>query len=135
MPGPGDSFTSFTVRASGLGAFPLMRAPRVIWAGVEGEAREDTDRLLHLQALTERRATELGLAQERRPYAPHITLGRVTPPFGGLKELMDDVIGRECRSPYCTIDELLLMRSTLAPGGSVYEVAQRWKLQGAPARG
>jgi 2'-5' RNA ligase len=129
MPDPGASFAPFSLRARGLGAFPLMRAPKVIWAGVAGEAREDTDRLLHLQALTERSAMELGLPQERRPYSPHITLGRVSPPFHGLKELIDDLIGRECESPLCTVDELLLMRSSLMPEGAHYEVVRRWDLR------
>lgn len=128
MPEPGESFHPFSIRARGLGAFPLMRAPRVIWAGVEGETRTDTDRLLHLQSHTESMAVTLGLPRERRTYSPHITLGRVSPPFEGLKELIDDIIGRECQSEFCTVDELLLMRSRQSSAGVSYEAMKRWKL-------
>jgi len=128
MPDLGGLHGPFTVRARGLGAFPLMRAPRVLWAGVEGETQRDTDHLLSLQKHTERWAGELGLVPERRSYSPHITLGRVTPPFDGLKKLMDDVIGRECLSGYGTVEELLLMRSKLSGGPAAYEVARRWRL-------
>lgn len=116
------------LRASGLGAFPLLRAPRVFWAGVEGESQEDMDRLLHLQGRTEHWSRKLGLAPERRRYAPHITLGRMGHPSDGLRELTDDIIERECISPYCSIDSIVLMRSTLTRAGSTYEVLRRWGL-------
>lgn len=116
------------LRASGLGAFPLLRAPRVFWAGVEGESQEDMDRLLHLQGRTEQWSQRLGFTPERRRYAPHITLGRIGRPSDGLKELTDDIIGRECLSPYCSIEAIVLMRSTLTRMGSTYEVLRRWEL-------
>lgn len=116
------------LRASGLGAFPLLRAPRVFWAGVEGGSQEDMDRLLHLQGRTEQWSQKLGLEPERRRYAPHITLGRIGRPSDGLKELTDDIIGRECLSPYCSIESIVLMRSTLTRAGSIYEVVRRWEL-------
>ncbi len=58
---------------AGLGAFPAGRNPRVVWAGVTG----DTEALNALHALTEGVATSLGWPPERRPFRPHLTLGRV----------------------------------------------------------
>lgn len=116
--------------ARGLGAFPLLRAPRVFWAGVDGKSREDTDHLLHIQGRTEQWARQIGLPPEHRRYAPHITLGRVARASEGLRELTDDIIGRECWSEYSDIDEIVLMRSRLSSGGSSYEVLERWELGG-----
>jgi 2'-5' RNA ligase len=118
----------FDLRAEGLGAFPLLRAPRIFWAGVAGGTQQDTDRLLHLQARTEQWARRIGLPAENRRYAPHITLGRVRRPLTALKELTDDVIGRACHSETCHIAELLLLRSRLTPKGSIYEVEGRGSL-------
>lgn len=112
----------FRLRARGLGAFPAMRAPRVFWAGVEGEHQGDTDRLLHAQQQTEHWARAVGLAPEGRRYVPHITLGRVGSAGAGLKALTDDVITRDCCSEFCTIGRLVLMRSVFGERGPEYSV-------------
>jgi 2'-5' RNA ligase len=123
-----EAFQGFSLCASGLGAFPLLRAPRILWAGVDGESRADLDRLLHVQARTEQWARHIGLAAERRTYSPHVTLGRVARPLEGLKEVIDDLIGRECHSAFSRIDELVLMRSVFASGGVRYEEVGRRSL-------
>lgn len=123
IPRSGD----LSLRARGLGAFPLMRAPRVIWAGVEGETRHDTDRLLQLQGMTEEWARRIGLPPENRGYSPHITLGRVARPSPGLHELTNDIISRECQSDYSRIGEIVLMRSVLS-GGARYEDVGRYEV-------
>ncbi|MBS1911667.1 MAG: RNA 2',3'-cyclic phosphodiesterase [Bacteroidetes bacterium] len=116
----GRGLHPFTLRARGLGAFPSLRAPRVIWAGVEAEARTDHDHLLALQKETESWARAIGLPAEQRPYSPHITLGRVARPSPGLQELMNEVITRTFESGFCRIDSVALMRSELRPEGPRY---------------
>ncbi|HVZ38929.1 MAG TPA: RNA 2',3'-cyclic phosphodiesterase [Candidatus Kapabacteria bacterium] len=116
----GRGLHPFTLRTRGLGAYPSLRAPRVIWAGVEGEARTDLDHLLALQKQTESWARAIGLPAEQRPYAPHITLGRVARPSAGLQELMNEVITRPFESGFCRIDSVALMRSELRPDGARY---------------
>ena len=128
LPSEGQIGQAFTIGASGLGAFPQMRAPSIVWAGVDGEAMHDLDRLRHLQARTERWAREAGIAPERKRFTPHLTLGRVRRPPDRVSALIDDITVRECRSPFRRVAELLLMRSTLTPSGSEYEVLERWKL-------
>lgn len=118
----------FRLRAAGLGAFPALRSARVLWAGVEGETPEDRQRLGELQQLTEGWARQIGLAPEGRRYTPHITLGRVRNPSAGLRAVVDAMTVGECLSPFCTIAELLLMRSTLTERGAEYEVVGRWRV-------
>lgn len=122
---------AFSLAARGLGAFPMLRAPRILWAGVAPETESDRDRLRHLQQMTESWARRLGLAPESRPYSPHITLGRIRRPGSHLRQLMDDLIARECDSGFCRIGELLLIESTLTSEGSNYEVVRRWELEEA----
>lgn len=116
----------FRLRAAGLGAFPTLRSARVLWAGVEGETAEHRQQLNELQAMTERWAREIGLTPEGRRYTPHITLGRVRNPSAGLRNVVDVMTTGECLSPFCTITELLLMRSTLTERGAKYEIVERW---------
>ena len=67
----------FAVEVEGLGAFPSMARPRIIWAGIGGTGRT---RLLELQAATGKALQLAGFELEARPYAPHLTLGRVRRP-------------------------------------------------------
>lgn len=68
----------FQVRLWGLGTFPNApypnnKGPRVLWAGLEGEV----DRLRELQEKSESALEALGYPIDRRPFNPHLTLGRV----------------------------------------------------------
>jgi RNA 2',3'-cyclic 3'-phosphodiesterase len=56
----------------GIGAFPNLRRPRVVWMGVAAEPRLE---LLHHDV--EVACEQLGLPVEGRPFRPHLTLARV----------------------------------------------------------
>ncbi len=64
---------SLRLQAAGLGCFPNPRAPRVIWVGLSG----DLDALGALQEAVEAALAPLGFPTEKRPFSPHLTLGRV----------------------------------------------------------
>lgn len=67
-----DGTETSEVRICGLGSFPNMKDPRVLWAGVQ------TD--LDLAGLTERIRSELRKERIRfdtKQFAPHITLARL----------------------------------------------------------
>jgi len=59
------------LRITGLGAFPSPRRPSILWAGVTPAAP-----LAAWAARIEAVVAPLGVAPERRPFAPHITLAR-----------------------------------------------------------
>jgi len=61
----------FTIGVRGIGAFPNLARPRVVWVGLESAE------LIALAASIERAAIESGLAPERRSYTPHLTIGRL----------------------------------------------------------
>jgi 2'-5' RNA ligase len=129
LPDQEEPSESMLIRAEGLGAFPLLRAPRTLWTGVAAATEHDMDQLRHLQKRTETWAQRIGLPAENRRFSPHVTLGRVRQPSASLKDLMDDLIARECRSELCRVDELLLLRSTLDRSGPTYETLKSWKLK------
>jgi 2'-5' RNA ligase len=72
----------FQVSTSGFGAFPSERRARILWAGVgEGSGplravAQSVDDLLE----------SAGFGRERRPYLPHLTLGRARAPGGKLED-------------------------------------------------
>lgn len=67
-----QSFDPFEIKAGGLGAFPSLEAPRVLWLGVDGGKS-----LTKLQGEIERTLTELGFAKDERAFFPHVTIGRI----------------------------------------------------------
>lgn len=103
----------------GTGCFPDGRRPRVLWAGIEG----DVVGLKRLQADVEHALTGLGFAPDDRPYAPHLTIGRVN---GSLppRELQDLIatLEKADRQPSTgwPVEAITLFRSELRPGGSRY---------------
>ena len=118
-------YRPFTIGIGGLGAFPDLRRPSVIWMGVTA----GSDKLKDMARNLESDLGRLGFKREKREFHPHFTLGRVRNPrsFSGfptsqLKE--KDSLGSS------EIDVLLLMKSTLTPGGSVYEMISEHRLTG-----
>ena len=112
--------TPSTLRLSRLGAFPSARRPRVLWVGTT----EEVAPLTAFYRQVEERLAALHFPREGRPFAPHITLGRVrdgAPPqvHHRLEEALvdNDTLGEVPPAP---VTEVVLYRSTLTPAGAVY---------------
>ena len=111
---------SFHLNLSGLGVFPNSREPRVLWAGVDG----DLENLKRLQNLADQHISDLGFAREHRPFRPHLTIGRVRDQvLSGERRKIGEVLQRATLPPTDTweVKEVHLIRSTLTPGGAIYD--------------
>ena len=117
----------FTLSTGRLGVFPRPREPRVVWIGVEGEV----PRLRALQADVERLVAPLGYPTEKRPFSPHLTLGR-TAKTANPRELA--AIGAAVaaseveRTAAWPVGSIVLMRSDLHPGGARYTTLAHFEL-------
>jgi 2'-5' RNA ligase len=120
----GRSTPTCDVTYTGLGAFPTMQRPRVVWAGCE----EKTGTLLSLKKRLEGGLLPLGFRTEERVFHPHITLGRLK----GDRNIRNLISMLEkCMFEPRTVElgEVQLMKSVLNPGGSVYSVVYSTQLQ------
>lgn len=109
----------FQLALGKLGTFGGRRGPRVLWVDITG----DDERLRELQEAVERTLVEIGFPPEERAFSPHLTLARVRqPPRPGIGERVSRALG-SAEPPSCEfpVREVVLMRSTLQPGGAVYE--------------
>ena len=107
---------AMSVEAAGIGGFPNLRRPRVIWAGLMGEV----DPILDLQLALEREIGPMGFPPENRPFSPHLTLGRVNSPKG-MNRLTECIeAGSAWTSGPFILDRLVLFRSILYPSGAAY---------------
>ena len=106
----------FPMRIAGIGAFPNFRRARVVWIGVEHEARLE---LLHHDI--EVAAEQVGFELEGRAFRPHITLARVRSPLPEERVRRLARIARRIDfSAILHVSEITLFESTLAPDGAHY---------------
>lgn len=97
-----------------LGFFPNPRAPRNFWCGIEAPGLAD------LAADTETATAGVGIAAEKRPYSPHLTLARIKERVD-LRPLHEAIAGLPSSDfGRFTADRFFLYRSQLRPSGSVY---------------
>jgi len=111
--------TSF--RAIGLGCFPHPRRPRVIWAGVE----ETAGNLPRIKEALDRELEPLGFKREKRPFSPHLTLGRVDKRASNNEAAeLGRVVERATLQEVgrVKVAQIHLIRSDLLPAGPVYSI-------------
>lgn len=104
---------------AGLGAFPSIRAPRVVWAGLEG----DLEPLSSLARTMDAALATLGYTAENRPFTPHLTLARVRQEAtGDERATLGAAILRTPSAQRLSFQagSASVMRSLLTPGGAVY---------------
>jgi 2'-5' RNA ligase len=116
------------LRAHGIGAFPSWRRPRVVWVGLD-----DGGRLAGLAQRIDELIEPLGFAREKRRFTPHVTLGRVNSMrrWAALEEHLKAHI--DAGFGACTVQDVVLYRSTLQRSGAVY--TQLWTIPLTENRG
>jgi 2'-5' RNA ligase len=105
---------SLRVSTQGLGAFPHLRRPRVIWAGLSGEG------LKELSDTVEAALMPLDFPPEEREFAPHLTLGRVRSLRGWERVLVVVKEHEQTSFGESVIAQVTLYQSELRPDGAVY---------------
>ena len=110
------------MRVNGVGAFPSLAKPRVIWAGLE----DSVGALAPLVRRVEDLLVPLGFSREKRPFTPHLTLGR-TRSNKGLADLVEEVRqNMDASGPYFVADQAILFQSILRPTGPEYHPLVRF---------
>ncbi len=115
----------FDLHVRGTGCFPPRgRDVRVVWAGLSDE----TGRMERLYTLLEATMTDLGFPPERRPFSPHLTLGRAKSPRQATP-LREHVAGFDSfDSGVQAVDSVILFESRLRKTGAEYTVVVRERL-------
>ena len=112
----------FTIKISGVSAFPRINNPRIIWIGVSNNKNV----MIELKKKTDELITVLGYHPEKKRFIPHATIARVRAVRNrdiikqNLIDLADIQIGD------MTVDAISMTKSTLTPSGPIYETL--WKI-------
>jgi 2'-5' RNA ligase len=117
----------FTITVEGAGAFPPSGPARIVWIGVT----EGADRLTDLWRELSGRLGPLGFEPERRPYHPHVTIGRVKDADSGMSRKARQLLGSATvHAGSSHVRSMTLFESRLSPGGARYEPRLRVPLTG-----
>ncbi len=116
----------FAISIEGIGAFPRTTSPRVVWLGVHQGAEE----LIKLAEKAEQACEKLGFAKEERPFAPHLTIGRVRS-RDQLAPLIKRLQVAEFRgSETVPVNQISLFESVLSSKGPLYTLRAEITLGG-----
>jgi 2'-5' RNA ligase len=115
------NINTFNLVAEGIGVFPGIKRPRVIWVGLRGQVQS----LFAMQRLLEDNLAALGYKKEKRPFKGHLTLGR-------FKQSVNPNTIRRVLQEFgnLTIEEftarrVIFYKSDLKPTGAVYSQLQQ----------
>lgn len=119
----------FTATLHGLGAFPGLERPRILWVGVAQGAME----VRALQARVAAALAARGFPPESRPWHAHLTIGRVFDERRWRREAspgLREAITRLGSTGFgeVPVASIALMRSDLHPSGARYSELRAFEL-------
>lgn len=105
----------FSIEIGGIGAFPNLARPRVLWVGLK---RGDEPTVKLANAIN-RELAELGYSKDNR-FHPHFTLARLKSqvnlrPYINLFQKFETL-----DRTLLTVDKIVLVKSELHPSGAIY---------------
>ncbi|MDH5575523.1 MAG: RNA 2',3'-cyclic phosphodiesterase [Nitrospirota bacterium] len=108
----------FSIEVQGVGVFPQVKHPRILWVGVTGKTHALQELVLEIESTLE----PLGFSPEEKPYHPHLTLARIKRDNAivGSALLKHGVLEREPHLGTLTVDRLTLFQSDLDSTGATY---------------
>ncbi len=108
-------YSIFDLKISGIGVFPNLKSPKVLWTGVKV-----VDTLEGLCRDIDSGMASLGFPLEKRKFSPHLTLGRFRS-MKGKGAVIDEI---KLHNADCigivNVRAVSLMKSDLGPAGAKY---------------
>ncbi|MFH1868524.1 MAG: RNA 2',3'-cyclic phosphodiesterase [Candidatus Omnitrophota bacterium] len=116
----------FDIHLAKIGAFPRIAFPKIVWVGID----EGSQGCMALAKSVEEAMQRLGFEKEKRPFSPHLTLGRVR----SLKNNSQLTSAVEKEKDFSSqtkvsINKITLFQSTLTPKGPIYTPLKEFSLE------
>ncbi len=121
-----NSHQSFSLSLSGIGVFPDLYCPRVMWAGIEKGKKE----CISLQKDIEGSINSVKVKQENRTFSPHLTIGRFI--TKNHKPDIGRIIEKERNfhlKALAPVNAIMLFESILTPKGAIHKIVEKFPLR------
>jgi 2'-5' RNA ligase len=121
-----EKHSPISLKAKGIGVFPGIKRPRVLWVGLAGQL----EALVKLQKTLDKNLIVLDFPREKRPFKGHLTMGRIKDRID-VKKLGDALMAfRRFESETFTAGQIILYKSELTPSGAIYTKLSSASLDG-----
>ena len=115
-------FTPFSIELKGIGVFPNLYSPRIIWAGIA----EGTKKMNNIFDQIEIQLRQLGFNPDYKGFSPHLTLARVK--YGKNNDQLTTFLKNyvEYRIGNVNLNCIKLKKSELMPTGPFYTTIKKF---------
>ena len=107
-------FLKFDISLKGIGAFPKLKSPKIIWIGTDEKSGK---MMTELSKKVEKALEPLGFSSEK-PFKPHITVFRIKKKIGDITKEMEN--HKNVSFGIQEITSIKLKKSELTLNGPVY---------------
>jgi len=107
-------FSKFDISLKGIGAFPKLKSPKIIWIGTD---KKSGKMMTELSKKVEKALEPLGFSSEK-PFKPHITVFRIKKKIGDITKEMEN--HKNVNFGIQEITSIKLKKSELTLNGPVY---------------
>jgi len=108
------TFSQFDLSLKGVGGFPNLKNPRVIWIGTD---KKGAEKLFEITKEVEMRLARLGFEKDKK-FKPHLTILRIKHNVGDISLQMKEYEAIEFGTQ--VVSKIKLKRSVLSPKGPEY---------------
>jgi 2'-5' RNA ligase len=125
LSGVASAYASFPASIKGAGVFGSSYKPRVLWFGVEDEARRMESLGRDIAGALE----EAGIEDDRQNFVPHLTIGRIK--YIRQRRKLEDKVAKmqQLHLQDIRVNAFHLMESRLSQDGVVYSLLHSYPLR------
>ncbi|MEO2221073.1 MAG: RNA 2',3'-cyclic phosphodiesterase [Nitrosopumilus sp.] len=116
-------FSKFDISLKGIGVFPKLKSPKIIWIGTDEKSGKI---MIELSKKVEKALEPLGFSTDK-PFKPHITVFRIKKKIGDITEEMEN--HKNVNFGIQEITSIKLKKSELTLNGPVYSDLMEIKIK------
>ena len=116
-------FSKFDISLKGIGVFPKLKYPKIIWIGTDEKSGKI---MIELSKKVEKALEPLGFSTDK-PFKPHITVFRIKKKIGDITEEMEN--HKNVNFGMQEITSIKLKKSELTLNGPVYSDLMEIKIK------
>jgi len=120
----GQLHNTLKLRFRHIGCFPGLQRPKVVWAGIEDNAKY----LESMHFFLDKSFESIGIPREQKKFHAHLTFCRIKNSSPCLKETLVDIFKTDLETPWFEVGYISLYKSKLTPHGPIYTPIIRTKL-------